>query len=64
MQDAPRGREVPADAAWLEGRKDAVHDVVHALAGTAAEGILDRLDKAVFERDGRGGAARQDPRAR
>jgi hypothetical protein len=25
-----------------------VHDVVHALAGTAAEGILNRLDKAAF----------------
>ena len=48
LQDAPRGREVPADAAWLEGRREVVHDVVHALAGTAAEGILNRLDKAAF----------------
>jgi hypothetical protein len=48
LQDAPRSREVPADAAWLEGRRDVVHDVVHALAGTAAEGILNRLDKAAF----------------
>ena len=48
LRDAPRSREVPADAAWLEGRRDVVHDVVHALAGTAAEGILNRLDKAAF----------------
>ena len=48
LQDAPRGREVPADAAWLEGRREVVHDVAHALAGTAAEGILNRLDKAAF----------------
>lgn len=48
LQDAPRSQEVPADAAWLEGRRDVVHDVVHALAGTAAEGILNRLDKAAF----------------
>ena len=49
LHDAPRGRELPAATAWLEGRKDAVHDVVHGLAGTAAERILGHLDKAVFE---------------
>jgi hypothetical protein len=48
LQDAPQGREVPGDAAWLEGRREVVHDVVHVLAGTAAEGILNRLDKATF----------------
>jgi len=48
LQDAPRAREVPADAAWLEGRREVVHDVVHNLAGTAAQKILDRLDETAF----------------
>jgi hypothetical protein len=49
LQDAPRSQNMPAGAAWLEGRRDVVHDVVHALAGTAADAILNRLDKLAFD---------------
>jgi hypothetical protein len=48
LVDAPRDRLVPASDAWLQGRRDVVHDVVHVLAGSAAAKILDRLDSATF----------------
>jgi Piwi domain len=48
LKDAPRDHKVPSTEAWLEGRREVMHDVVHALAGPVAGGLLSRLEKAAF----------------
>jgi hypothetical protein len=48
LRDAPGIQKVAAADAWLQARRETMHDVVHALAGPAAPTIINRLDQAVF----------------
>ena len=49
LRDAPRDRQVPAADAWLEGRREVVHDVVHAIIGPGADDVLNHMEKAAFD---------------
>jgi len=48
LRDAPGIQEVAAADAWVEARRETMHEVVHALAGPPAEKIINVLDQAVF----------------
>jgi Piwi domain len=48
LRDAPGIQEVAAADAWLEARRETMHEVVGSLTGPAAGTITSLLDQAVF----------------
>jgi hypothetical protein len=49
LRDAPHENVIPAEQAWLEGRRDNFNDVLAALTGGQQAALLGRLDEAAYE---------------